>query len=387
MSRILIYGLLVSVFVVSCKNESDDSRINEMELELRQKELEYKKKQQEIYLEERRELKEKARDDLSRLYDVCQKSVFMIEDVSDDPRGEFIGSGFFLTSDGIGVTNHHVWVNAGLPRVRIDDSKVFMISHVICSDPELDYVVFRIEKRDSETVYPVTIADALPKIGEDCFAIGNPLRLRRTLSKGIVSGYRGEYIQTTAQITYGSSGGALFNKDGEAIGITTAGKEEADINFALIISNLDCIKEVKRVNHGYKGLDGSLAEDSVKYMEEVVTRLMRYYQALEVHNYEELKRLFADNLKRFYKRENVSMVEAIREHRRYAKTYPHPRTVVYRETINIKRYRNGNASIYFKIKNTIKRKEWNDEKSYRFIVYIGIDRAMRIESVYSRIID
>lgn len=73
------------------------------------------------------------------------------------------------------------------------------------------------------------------------FAIGNPKGLESTLSTGIVSSIRSSdhLIQTTAEITHGSSGGPLFNMKGEVIGITSAGLGEANLNFAVDIRSLN----------------------------------------------------------------------------------------------------------------------------------------------------
>lgn len=84
----------------------------------------------------------------------------------------------------------------------------------------------------------------MTNVGEDVFAIGNPKGLEHTLSKGIVSSYRenNTMIQTTTEITHGSSGGPLFNMQGEVIGITTSGVGEANLNFAMNIQILDLIE-------------------------------------------------------------------------------------------------------------------------------------------------
>ncbi|MBT7040932.1 MAG: trypsin-like serine protease, partial [Bacteroidetes bacterium] len=81
-------------------------------------------------------------------------------------------------------------------------------------------------------------------IGENVFAIGNPLGLEKTLSKGIISGYRGddnELIQTDTDVTHGSSGGPLFNMRGEVLGITSMVLKSggANLNFAISIELLD----------------------------------------------------------------------------------------------------------------------------------------------------
>ena len=77
------------------------------------------------------------------------------------------------------------------------------------------------------------------KIGELVYAIGSPAGLENSISQGIISGKRNvkgqQWIQTTAAISPGSSGGGLFDKDGNLIGITTfkfSGESDEALNFA-----------------------------------------------------------------------------------------------------------------------------------------------------------
>ena len=78
--------------------------------------------------------------------------------------------------------------------------------------------------------------------GQNIFAIGSPLGLDNTISQGIISNPNRVvdglgYIQTTAPISHGSSGGALINDRGELIGITSAGFEDGqNLNLAVPIS-------------------------------------------------------------------------------------------------------------------------------------------------------
>jgi S1-C subfamily serine protease len=85
------------------------------------------------------------------------------------------------------------------------------------------------------------------KVGEPLFALGSPRGLELSLSEGILSGLREEegqkYVQTTAPISPGSSGGGLFDGRGNLVGITTlvlAGKERLNqaLNFALPADSL-----------------------------------------------------------------------------------------------------------------------------------------------------
>ena len=64
------------------------------------------------------------------------------------------------------------------------------------------------------------------KVGQTVFAIGSPLGLENTMTKGIISGLREnfnnsgrDFIQIDASISEGSSGGAVFNDKAELIGI------------------------------------------------------------------------------------------------------------------------------------------------------------------------
>lgn len=82
------------------------------------------------------------------------------------------------------------------------------------------------------------------QVGEEVIAIGNPLSLESTVSNGIVSGIRtvqeegGEFLQVTAPISPGSSGGPLFNMAGEVVGITTLYlKGGENLNFAIPIND------------------------------------------------------------------------------------------------------------------------------------------------------
>jgi S1-C subfamily serine protease len=75
-------------------------------------------------------------------------------------------------------------------------------------------------------------------VGERVYTIGNPSGLNKTLGEGLISGLRNSgsvvLIQTTAQISKGSSGGALLDSTGALIGITTFLLRDAqNLNFAI----------------------------------------------------------------------------------------------------------------------------------------------------------
>lgn len=183
---------------------------------------------------------------LNQLYNKYKSSVFLIY-TSDGEKG-FQGTGFFISRDGLAISNYHVFegTSQGLEVIQTIDNRQFKIAEVLDTSKEYDYIIFRVNTKDYRIQNPIPIVSQTPQIGEDVFAIGNPEGLANTLSKGIVSGYRdnNNKIQTTAEITHGSSGGPLMNMSGEVIGITTSGIGEANLNFAINIDilNLDRFK-------------------------------------------------------------------------------------------------------------------------------------------------
>ena len=82
----------------------------------------------------------------------------------------------------------------------------------------------------------------LLKVGQKIYAIGSPLGLENTMTEGLISGLRytkdeGSFIQISAAISHGSSGGAVVNSNGELIGISTATIAKGqNINFAIPVN-------------------------------------------------------------------------------------------------------------------------------------------------------
>lgn len=98
---------------------------------------------------------------------------------------------------------------------------------------------------------PVRIASSQwLEIGDPVYAVGAPQGLELTLSDGLVSGIRKskgtEYIQTTAPISQGSSGGGLFDAQGRLVGITTMYlKDGQNLNFAIPAELIASVPEIK----------------------------------------------------------------------------------------------------------------------------------------------
>ncbi|MBK8621390.1 MAG: serine protease [Saprospiraceae bacterium] len=175
-------------------------------------------------------------DKLNEKFETNKVSVLLVYTVKDTNVSQ--GSAFLIGPDGLAVSNYHVF-DGKENAVAIDYNKnEYENISIIYANPDLDIIVFRIQ--GIQLPY-LKIASNQPSIGESCFAIGNPLGLDQTLSTGIISGYRDNeaYIQTSAEITHGSSGGPLFNSLGEVVGITTSGFGQANLNFAINLTKIN----------------------------------------------------------------------------------------------------------------------------------------------------
>ena len=185
-----------------------------------------------------------------------------------------IGSGFIIDAKGLVLTNSHVAFGRQSLTVTLDDGTV-VPARVLGADPIFDIAVLEIPKPDKGTLPTVPTGDSDKiRVGEDVIAIGNPLGLGQTVTRGIVSGlnrilpgtsmlFTEPMIQTDTPINPVNSGGPLFNRCGEVIGITTAMVEEAqNIGFAipinLVKAVLPSLIKNGRVIRPWLGFDGTL---------------------------------------------------------------------------------------------------------------------------------
>lgn len=175
-------------------------------------------------------------------------SVFYIEVYDANSKAVASGSGFFISSDGVAVTNYHVIEDTYSAKITTIDGSEYSVTNIISYDESLDVAIIRVSKASTggKTVssFPsLTLADSNQiKAGQTIYAIGSPVGLKNTISNGIISNTSqvlGEdsFIQITAPISHGSSGGALVDEYGEVLGITSAGIQEGEnLGFAIPIN-------------------------------------------------------------------------------------------------------------------------------------------------------
>ena len=161
------------------------------------------------------------------------------------------GSGFFITPDTL-LTNVHVVGGNASVTIRRRDGKT-QTARVETSAPELDIAIVRITSpiADQATLSMGSGAQARP--GQEVIALGTPLGLQNTVTRGIVSAVREvgglTLVQTDAAINPGNSGGPLLDRAGQVIGITTLGVKASDaqgLSFAIAIEHAQALLAGKR---------------------------------------------------------------------------------------------------------------------------------------------
>ena len=161
-------------------------------------------------------------------------------DLSTDDERQ--ASGVLVSADGFTVTNAHVVEGCrSLTAMHIRGSSRRSYEATLkYYDKKSDTAVLKIEGQGLDSF---NLIARNVRVGERVYAIGNPRGLEQSMSEGIVSGLRSEdgtqWIQHSAPISPGSSGGALISSRGELLGINSwYGKESQNLNFAVPASTL-----------------------------------------------------------------------------------------------------------------------------------------------------
>ncbi len=135
------------------------------------------------------------------------------------------GTGFFIDGKELILTNSHVVGLAETVQINYQDNSSTTAS-VIGRAKDIDIALLK-AYQPKDLSNPIAFCyGGYPEVGEDVIAIGNPIGLGTTITKGIVSGLRGsgitKQIQTDTSVNPGNSGGPLINYRGEIIGVVTS---------------------------------------------------------------------------------------------------------------------------------------------------------------------
>lgn len=167
-------------------------------------------------------------------------------------QGQAAGSAFFINDQGDLITNAHVvnqgesfWIQIPSLGKRIIDVELISIS------PERDLALLRVKPASLEIIrqelgkvpfLPLGDSDTVRR-SDEVLALGYPLAQQSLKSTtGVVSGREHNFIQLSAAINPGSSGGPLLNTQGQVIGINSSGVTQAqNVGYAIPVSVLKSI--------------------------------------------------------------------------------------------------------------------------------------------------
>ena len=175
------------------------------------------------------------------LYDMTAPSVVDITVYDEDGDALAAGSGFFINDHGDIVTNYHVIEDACSADVQLLDGDVYEVKYVLAYDPVIDLAVLRIDLTGNDYIQT---AKEPASTGDNIYTLGSSLGYTGTFSDGMVSTASRvidgvDYIQITAPISSGNSGGPLINTHGEVLGVNTWEQPEGqNMNFAVNIQEL-----------------------------------------------------------------------------------------------------------------------------------------------------
>jgi len=184
------------------------------------------------------------------------------------------GSGVIVSDEGLVITNYHVIEGTRNVKIETRDGKRFAAAGYLMIEPTHDLAVLKVTGIPAGRA--IRLAPDLPQVGEKVAAFGNPRGFSFSTSEGIVSAIRdgkdiqkavGEaayrahgyaidatWIQTTAAISGGNSGGPLVTMNSELVGLNTWGLTSGQqLNFAISLRDikqvLDKITSTTPVQH------------------------------------------------------------------------------------------------------------------------------------------
>lgn len=220
----------------------------------------------------------------TELFESVSNSIVVVYGKNSRGKAESLGSGVVLSTGEI-VTNCHV----------IEKSVIFSVKHgnreypAALKHADHDRDVCSLSVADLDAPAATLGGTKSLKVGQKVFAIGAPNGLELTLSEGIISSLRevkgGRYLQISAPISPGSSGGGLFDEDGRLVGLPTFYLAEGQqLNFAVPV---EWVKELPQRQTVARKADRKAARTGLFWLNKAIElenqkdwpRLLRHAQS------------------------------------------------------------------------------------------------------------
>lgn len=171
-------------------------------------------------------------------------------------------SGFFIAESGLAVTNYHSIEDGIYGTATLSTGETFPIERVLYYDPDIDIAMVKVSqtttagKTTSAFKYLEMAGTGDARPGDKVYALGNPLGGGLAVSEGVVSaterevsGYAWPCVMNTADISKGSSGGALMNIYGQVIAVTTGAYVQGNSMYLAV--PVDPVMELKLTGKGW----------------------------------------------------------------------------------------------------------------------------------------
>lgn len=178
------------------------------------------------------------------IFNSNSEAVVLIRVYDKDGNMVSFGSGVNIHSEGKIITNLHVLISDCFDfDIKFQKHGVYEDVYITGISPILeDYIILKVNGKNLPSVKMSARTEY--DTGEKVLTIGNPKGFLNSLSDGLISGKRTygalEYYQMTASVSHGSSGGAVLDKHGYLVGISTAIIEEGqNLNFFIPIYIID----------------------------------------------------------------------------------------------------------------------------------------------------
>ncbi len=238
--------------------------------------------------------------DLVSLANKTSDAVVLIQ-VFDSAKNEIAtGSGFFVSPDGLLITNWHVVEEAASAAAKTKSGQILPIKGAIGLDRENDLAVLMVE--GANLPFLTLGQSGVLKTGDRVAVIGSPIGLEGSLSEGIVSAKR-QWLQITAPISPGSSGSPVFDAKGSVIGVATKTlRAGQSLNFAVpaelvtpILKSFErgqkpvALTPLEETTHLYalaNAIGREDAESAVRDSPEYEQALRAFYEAMAASNYD-----------------------------------------------------------------------------------------------------
>ena len=168
------------------------------------------------------------------LYDAISPSVVTL-DVESTSGKHFVGNAFVAVGDGLAVTAWHVVHDARRVEARFANGARVGVAGLIDKNEKLDVALLKLGGTHPAQI---KLASTDPRVGSRVYLLGSPRGLDFSISEGLIGQVRTidgvRYYQISGPISPGDSGGPVLNENGEAIGVVSWRKVDAEnVGFAV----------------------------------------------------------------------------------------------------------------------------------------------------------